>query len=62
MKRVLSIKILLYYKPATGLDSPQYKKGRETHKEHEGRDRLSITGVVITHDIGTGYEVSDRVI
>ena len=25
------------------------------------RDRLSITGVVITHDIGTAYEVSDRV-
>ncbi len=52
-------KILLYDEPTTGLDPPNIKRIARLIKNM--RDRLSITGVVITHDIGTAYEVSDRI-
>lgn len=52
-------KILLYDEPTTGLDPPNIKRIARLIKSM--RDRLSITGVVITHDIGTAYEVSDRI-
>ncbi len=52
-------KILLYDEPTTGLDPPNVKRIAKLISSM--RDRLSITGVVITHDIGTAYEVSDRI-
>ncbi|MCY4261797.1 MAG: ATP-binding cassette domain-containing protein [Candidatus Dadabacteria bacterium] len=52
-------KILLYDEPTTGLDPPNIKRIAKLIKSM--RDRLSITGVVITHDIGTAYEISDRI-
>ncbi len=52
-------KILLYDEPTTGLDPPNTKRIAKLIKSM--RDRLGITGVVITHDIGTAYEVSDRI-
>ena len=50
-------RILLYDEPTTGLDPPNIKRISELIKDM--RDRLSITGIVITHDIGVAYEVSD---
>lgn len=51
-------KILLYDEPTTGLDPPNIRRISELMKDM--RDRLSITGIVITHDIGVAYEISDR--
>ena len=52
-------KILLYDEPTTGLDPPNIKRIVRLIKDM--RDRLGITGIVITHDIGAAYEVSDRI-
>ncbi len=51
--------ILLYDEPTTGLDPPNVRRIVGIIKSM--RDRLGITGVVITHDIGAAFEVSDRV-
>lgn len=52
-------KILLYDEPTTGLDPPNIRRITDLIKRM--RDRLNITAVVITHDIGAAFEVSDRV-
>ena len=51
--------ILLYDEPTTGLDPPNVKRIAKLVRDM--RDRLNITGVVITHDIKMAYQVSDRV-
>lgn len=52
-------KILLYDEPTTGLDPPNIRRITDLIKRM--RDRLNITAVVITHDIGAAFEVSDRI-
>lgn len=51
-------KILLYDEPTAGLDPPNIKRISELIKDM--RDRLNVAGIVITHNIGAAYEVSDR--
>lgn len=51
-------KILLYDEPTAGLDPPNIKRISELIKDM--RDRLRVAGIVITHNIGAAYEVSDR--
>ncbi|NIP31277.1 MAG: ATP-binding cassette domain-containing protein [Candidatus Dadabacteria bacterium] len=52
-------KILLYDEPTTGLDPPNISRINELVKSM--RDELGITGIVITHDLQSAYEVSDRI-
>lgn len=52
-------KILLYDEPTTGLDPPNISRINELIKSM--RDELGITGIVITHDLQSAYEVSDRI-
>ena len=52
-------KILLYDEPTTGLDPPNISRINELVKSM--RDEFGITGVIITHDLQSAYEVSDRI-
>ena len=52
-------KILLYDEPTTGLDPPNISRINELIKNM--RDELGITGIIITHDLQSAYEVSDRI-
>lgn len=52
-------KILLYDEPTTGLDPPNISRINELIKTM--RDKYGITGVIITHDLQSAYEISDRI-
>ncbi|MGH7885188.1 MAG: ABC transporter ATP-binding protein [Thermodesulfobacteriota bacterium] len=52
-------KILLYDEPTTGLDPPNISRINELIKTM--RDKFGITGVIITHDLQSAYEISDRI-
>lgn len=52
-------KILLYDEPTTGLDPPNISRINQLirHMQKE----FGITGVIITHDVESAFEVSDRI-
>lgn len=52
-------KILLYDEPTTGLDPPNISRINQLvrHMQKE----FGITGVIITHDVKSAFEISDRV-
>ncbi|GBD39511.1 putative ribonucleotide transport ATP-binding protein mkl [bacterium HR37] len=52
-------KILLYDEPTTGLDPPNVKRINRLIKELQ--QRFGVTGVVITHDVASAFEISDRI-
>jgi phospholipid/cholesterol/gamma-HCH transport system ATP-binding protein len=52
-------KILLYDEPTTGLDPPNIS--RINHLIRHMQQRFSVTGIVITHDVASAFEVSDRI-
>ena len=52
-------KILLYDEPTTGLDPPNINRINELIIEMNSQ--FGITSVIITHDIDSAFEVSDRV-
>ena len=52
-------KILLYDEPTTGLDPPNIS--RINHLIRDMQQKFSITGVVITHDVASAFEISDRI-
>jgi len=52
-------KILLYDEPTTGLDPPNISRINELIKDMQAQ--FGITGVIITHDVQSAFEVSDRV-
>jgi phospholipid/cholesterol/gamma-HCH transport system ATP-binding protein len=52
-------KILLYDEPTTGLDPPNIS--RINHLIRDMQQRFEMTGVVITHDVASAFEVSDRI-
>ena len=52
-------KILLYDEPTTGLDPPN--ASRINHLIKDVKQKLGVTGVIITHDIASTFEISDRI-
>lgn len=52
-------KILLYDEPTTGLDPPNIRRINNLIRDMQ--QRFSVTGVVITHDVASAFEVSDRI-
>jgi phospholipid/cholesterol/gamma-HCH transport system ATP-binding protein len=52
-------KILLYDEPTTGLDPPNIS--RINHLIRHMKQRFRVTGIVITHDVASAFEVSDRI-
>ena len=52
-------KIVLYDEPTTGLD-PLTTESVDEMIIH-ARERLSVTSVVITHDIGSAFHIGDRI-
>ncbi len=52
-------KILLYDEPTTGLDPPN--TSRINHLIRDMRQKFGVTGVVITHDVASAFEISDRI-
>jgi phospholipid/cholesterol/gamma-HCH transport system ATP-binding protein len=52
-------KILLYDEPTTGLDPPNIS--RINHLIRDMQQKFGVTGVVITHDVKSAFEVSDRI-
>ncbi len=52
-------KILLYDEPTTGLDPPNIS--RINHLIKDMQRKFGITGVVITHDVTSTFEISDRI-
>jgi len=52
-------KILLYDEPTTGLDPPNIS--RINHLIRDMQQKFGITGVVITHDVASAFEISDRI-
>lgn len=52
-------KILLYDEPTTGLDPPN--TSRINHLIKNVKQKFGVTGVIITHDIASTFEVSDRI-
>jgi phospholipid/cholesterol/gamma-HCH transport system ATP-binding protein len=52
-------KILLYDEPTTGLDPPNIS--RINHLIRNMQEKFGITGVVITHDVKSAFEISDRI-
>jgi phospholipid/cholesterol/gamma-HCH transport system ATP-binding protein len=51
--------ILLYDEPVTGLDP--VNTAAVSHLIRDIRDRLSVTSIVVTHDIEQALEISDRI-
>lgn len=51
--------VLLYDEPTTGLDPPNTNRINELIKNM--RDVLGITGIIITHDVRSAFDVSDRI-
>lgn len=52
-------KILLYDEPTTGLDPPNISRINQLIRDMQAQ--FGITGVIITHDVKSAFEVSDRV-
>jgi len=52
-------KILLYDEPTTGLDPPN--TSRINNLIRDMQKRFGITGVIITHDVKSAFEISDRI-
>ena len=52
-------KILLYDEPTTGLDPPNITRINQLIRDMQAQ--FSITGVIITHDVQSAFEISDRV-
>jgi phospholipid/cholesterol/gamma-HCH transport system ATP-binding protein len=52
-------KIVLYDEPTTGLD-PLTTESVDEMIIH-ARERLSVTSVVISHDIGSAFHIGDRI-
>jgi phospholipid/cholesterol/gamma-HCH transport system ATP-binding protein len=52
-------KILLYDEPTTGLDPPNIRRINNLIRNMQ--QRFGVTGVVITHDVASAFEVSDRI-
>lgn len=52
-------KILLYDEPTTGLDPPNISRINELIRDMQAQ--FGITGVIITHDVQSAFEISDRV-
>lgn len=52
-------KILLYDEPTTGLDPPNISRINQLIRFMQ--DEFGITGVIITHDVESAFEVSDRI-
>jgi len=52
--------VLLYDEPTTGLDP--INTARINHLIVSIKERLGLTSVVVTHDMGTAFEVSDRLV
>ncbi|HEX9666401.1 MAG TPA: ABC transporter ATP-binding protein [Thermodesulfobacteriota bacterium] len=52
-------KILLYDEPTTGLDPPNIS--RINHLIRNMQRQFGITGVIITHDVKSALEISDRI-
>ena len=52
-------KILLYDEPTTGLDPPNISRINQLIRYMQAE--FGITGVIITHDVASAFEVSDRV-
>lgn len=55
----MSPKILLYDEPTTGLDPPNIS--RINHLIRSMQAKFGITGVIITHDVKSALEISDRI-
>jgi phospholipid/cholesterol/gamma-HCH transport system ATP-binding protein len=51
--------ILLYDEPTTGLDPPNTKRINNLIRVLQ--EKFGVTGVIITHDVESAFEVSDRV-
>lgn len=52
-------KILLYDEPTTGLDPPNISRINQLVRDMQAQ--FGITGVIITHDVKSAFEISDRV-
>lgn len=52
-------KILLYDEPTTGLDPPNISRINQLIRDMQAQ--FGITGVIITHDVRSAFEISDRV-
>ncbi|MEQ9618337.1 MAG: ABC transporter ATP-binding protein [Deltaproteobacteria bacterium] len=52
-------KILLYDEPTTGLDPPNISRINQLIRDMQAQ--FGITGVIITHDVQSAFEISDRV-
>ena len=52
-------KILLYDEPTTGLDPPNISRINQLIGDMQAQ--FGITGIIITHDVQSAFEVSDRV-
>lgn len=52
-------KILLYDEPTTGLDPPNISRINQLIRDMQAQ--FGLTGVIITHDVKSAFEVSDRV-
>lgn len=51
-------KILLYDEPTTGLDPPNISRINQLIRYMQ--EEFGITGVIITHDVASAFEISDR--
>jgi len=51
--------ILLYDEPTTGLDPPNISRINDLIRHMQAQ--FGITGVIITHDVKSAFEISDRV-
>ncbi len=52
-------KILLYDEPTTGLDPPNISRINQLIRDMQAQ--FGITGVIITHDVRSAFQISDRV-
>lgn len=52
-------RILLYDEPTTGLDPPNITRINQLIRDMQAQ--FGITGVIITHDVQSAFEISDRV-
>jgi len=52
-------KILLYDEPTTGLDPPNITRINNLIRNMQ--EQFGITGVIITHDVQSAFEISDRI-
>lgn len=52
-------KILLYDEPTTGLDPPNISRINQLIRDMQAQ--FGITGVIITHDVESAFQISDRI-